>query len=156
MIPRLGGFLSVCALVSAAFASEANVAGPSATDVKQQLIDLEEVWVTAENTHDTATLHRILDDRFVATWASGKTVDKEAFIKGVTSGDINPTMTQTLTDRTFLIDGDTAVVVETDTVRSTKDGKETIKVYRITVTYIRRNGRWTALAEHMVKVPPDK
>jgi hypothetical protein len=29
-------------------------------------------------------------------------------------------------------------------------------VYRITVTYIRRNGRWLALAEHMVKVPPAK
>ncbi len=154
MIRRLGGVLAICALVAGSFAREVGVSATSAAGVEQQLIDLEAVWIRAEINHDTVTLRRILDDRFVNTGPSGKTVGKEEFIKGVTSGELNPTLTQTLSDRTFLVDGDTAVVIETDTVRWAEDGKKTTLVLRISVIYIKRHDRWMALAEHMVKVPP--
>jgi ketosteroid isomerase-like protein len=52
-----------------------------------------------------------------------------------------------------VIDGDTAVLVGTDTARGTRDGAAYTAVYRYTVTYIRRQGRWLTLAEHIVKVP---
>lgn len=125
-------------------------------DAKQQILDLEQVWVTAEHNHDAATLNRILDDKFVASFGGEKPLDKEAFIKLIVGGDADPTESQTLTDRNVILDHDTAVVVGTDTERGTKKGKAYTAVARYTVTYIRRNGRWVALAEHLAEVPQAK
>jgi hypothetical protein len=52
-----------------------------------------------------------------------------------------------------ILDRDTAVVVGTDTVRGTEQGATYAVVYRFTVTYVHRQGRWLALAEHLVEVP---
>jgi steroid delta-isomerase-like uncharacterized protein len=123
---------------------------------KQQVLNLEREWVDAEIKHDAATLRRILDDKFVASFGAKKPYDKEAFIKEIVSGDVDPTESQTLTDRTVIIDHDTAVVVGTDTERGTRNGGAYTAVYRYTVTYIRRNGSWVALAEHLVEVPQGK
>jgi ketosteroid isomerase-like protein len=55
-----------------------------------------------------------------------------------------------------IVDRDTAVVVGTDTVRGTEKGAPYVVVYRYTVTYVHRQGRWRALAEHLVEVPQTK
>jgi hypothetical protein len=106
--------------------------------------------------HDATMLRRILDDKFVASFGVKEPYDKEAFIKLIITGDVDPTESQTLTDETVVIDQDTAVVVGTDTVRGTEKGEAYTVVYRYTVTYIRRQGQWVALAEHLVKVPEKK
>lgn len=121
-------------------------------DEKQQVLDLSKEWVAAEIKHDANTLRRILDDKFVASFGAEKPYDKEAFIKLIVSGDVDPTESQTLTDETVIIDQDTAVEVGTDTVRGTEKGAAYTMVYRYTVTYIRRHGQWVALAEHLVEV----
>jgi Domain of unknown function (DUF4440) len=59
-------------------------------------------------------------------------------------------------DETVIVDHDTAVVVGTDTVRGKEKGTAYTVVYRYTVTYVRRNGQWLALAEHIVEVPQAK
>jgi hypothetical protein len=129
---------------------------PSEADAKQQVLDLGKRWVAAECKNDGATIRRILDDKFIASFDAGKPYDKEAFIKHIVAGDVDPTATQTLTDETVLIDQDTAVVIGTDTSRGAEDGKAYTVVYRYTVTYIRRRGHWLALAEHLVTVPKTK
>jgi len=123
---------------------------------KPQVLDLEQEWVAAEHNHDAAALRRVLDDKFVASFGAGKPYDKEAFIKGIISGDVDPTESQTLADRTVIIDHDTAVVVGTDTERGTKNGVAYTVVARYTVTYIHRNGQWLALAEHLAEMPQGK
>ena len=120
---------------------------PLPADPKQEVLALGEECVAAENKHDTTTLRRILDDKFVASFGTGKPYDKEAFIKLIVSDDVDPTESDTLTDETVLIDGDTAVVVGTDTERGTDKGVAYTTIYRYTATYIRRHGAWTALAE---------
>src|SRR5579864_2291651 len=105
-------------------------------DTKQQVLGLEQEWVAAEHKHDAATLRRILDDKFVASFGVEKPYDKEAFIKLIVSSDVDPTESQTLTDRAVIIDRDTAVVVGTDTERGTRKGAAYTEVYRYTVTYI--------------------
>lgn len=100
-------------------------------------------------------LRRILDERFVASFGAAKTYDKEAFIK-LFAGDVDPTASQTLTYEAGIIDGDTAVAVGTDAARGTRDGAAYTAVYKYTATYIRRHGRWLALAEHIVQVPQAK
>jgi len=123
---------------------------------KQQVLDLEQEWVAAEHKHDATTLRRILDDKFVASFGAEKPYDKETFIKGIVSGDVDPTESQTLTDRTVIIDHDTAVVVGTDTERGTRKGIAYMEVARYTATYIHRDGKWVALAEHLVEAPQGK
>jgi hypothetical protein len=122
-------------------------------DAKQQVLDLEQVWVMAEHNHDAAKLRRILHDKFVASFGGEKPLDKEAFIKLIVSGDADPTESETLTDRNVILDHDTAVVVGTGTDRGIKKGKAYTVVYRCTATYIRRDGQWVALAEHLAEAP---
>src|SRR5215469_9881922 len=111
----------VCCVATLSAATEPNDSKtlPPA-DAKQQVLDLGKIWVDAEIKHDAATLRRILDDKFVASFGTEKPYDKEAFIKLICSGDVDPTESQTLTDETVVIDRDTAVVVGTDTLHGTK------------------------------------
>ena len=132
---------------------------PPSPDSKatQQVMDLEQVWSDAENRHDSATLRSILDDKFVFTMGGdGKIYDKDAFIAGNVRGVPDPTRTQTLTNRTVIINGDTAVSMGTDTERGTRSGNSFTEVARYTVTYVRRDDRWIAVAEHMDEVPVGK
>jgi hypothetical protein len=147
--------LACCVAASSASTDPKNSTFPS-SDAKQQVLDLEKEWVAAEVKHDAATLRRILDDKFVASFGVKKPYDKEGFIKAIVSDDVDPTESQTLTDETVVIDDDTAVVVGTDTVHGTDKGAAYTVVYRYTVTYIRRHGQWVALAEHLVEVPQPK
>src|SRR5262249_36331773 len=126
------------------------------SSTKQQVLDIEQEWVAAEHGHDAATLQRILDAKFVASFGAGKPYSKEAFIKAIISEEVDPTESQTLTDRTVIIDRDTAVVVGTDTAHGTRKGAAYTEVARYTATYIRRSGQWLALAEHLVEVPQAK
>lgn len=125
-------------------------------DARQQVLDVELVWVAAEHNHDTATLRRILDDQFVASFGTAKPQNKETFIQAIVSGELDPTETQSLTDRTVIIDRDTAIVIGTDTEHGTRKGVAYTAVARYTATYIRRNEHWVALAEHLVEVPQGK
>jgi len=146
-----------CCMAASSVATKPNNSKTLSPDkAKQQILDLEQVWVIAEHNHDAATLHRILDDKFVAIFGGEKPLDKEAFIKLIVSGNPDPTETQTLTDRNVILDHDTAVVVGIDTERGTKKGAAYTVVARYTVTYIHRNGQWVALAEHLVEVPQTK
>jgi|SRR5579859_118822 len=144
-----------CCLTASSAATEPKKSKTPA-DARQQVLDRGKEWAGAENKHDATKLRRILDDKFVASFDAGKPRDKETFIKHILAGDVDPTQSQTLTDETVVIDHDTAVVVGTDTMRGTDKGTAYTLVARYTVTYIRRNGEWLALAEHLVMVPQSK
>jgi hypothetical protein len=64
-------------------------------DAKQQVLDLSKEWVAAEIKHDANTLRRILDDKFVVSFGAEKPYNKEAFIKLIITGDVDPTESQT-------------------------------------------------------------
>jgi len=151
MIARALLSFAAAALVAPMFAAESVPPDPVAA---KELSELEDVWVRAENTHDAATLRQILSDQFIVTSGAKQPRNRDEFIAAVTAGEVDPTQSQTLSDRTIRIDGDTAVVVETDTVRGTREGKLTTSEFRITTVYLRRHGRWLALGEHAVRVPP--
>lgn len=136
--------------------SAANATPDDDLSAKRQVLDLGKQWAAAEDKHDTSTLRRILDDKFVASFGAKKPYDKESFITQIVSGDVDPTESQTLTDETVTIDHDTAVVVGTDTVHGTEKGAAYKADFRYTVTYIRRHGQWVGLAEHLVEVPQTK
>jgi len=139
--------LGICVVGVVASYSLPSTAATSVTPAQQQVLRVDNEWAEAENRRDSGTLRRVLDDQFIAVYGSGKIVGKEQFIKDVI-GDSNGTIeSQDLSDVTVLVDGDTAVVSETDTAHGTEDGHPYINVVRVTTTYIKRHGRWVALAE---------
>jgi STE24 endopeptidase len=130
------------------------LAATPAADAQQQLRRLELEWTAAEVNRDARALERILDERFVSTFGAGKPVGKAQFIREVVGADADRIVSQELSDQAFVLVGDAAVVTELDTVHALKAGQAYTQLLRITATYGRREGRWVALAEHMVKVPP--
>ena len=139
--------------LAAAASSALLIAAPASaeSDAKQEVIDTTRQWIVAENRHDAASLREILDDNFITTYAAGKPGNKESFIKAITSGEVDPTQTQDLTDTSVIVDGDTAIIVGNDTFHSAT--KPPVAPLRFTITYVKRQGRWRALAEHIVSIP---
>ena len=124
----------------------------SASDARQQASQLLRDWVDAENAHDAAALGRILNDQFISTYGAGKPTRKDAFIKSLTKGKADPAQSQSLTDETIIVEGDTAILVGTNIFHRTDGAKPDGLALRYTITCVRRDGRWTALAEHIVKM----
>ena len=152
----LGGLLLLPCYLLCSAAAPAALMDDSQAKAREEVLKLEQEWVTAESRHDEATLRRILDEKFVATFGTKPPYNKESFIKTQLAGEVDPTVSQTLTDHTVIVDGDTVVVVDTDTLRRTRNGEVRTLVGRATATYIHRNGQWVALAEHMAIVPEAK
>lgn len=132
-------------------------ASAEASDTERAVPALEGQWVQTEIHRDRAALERILDDRFVGTFGSHKTVGKEEFIKGIIAGT-GTVLSEELTDRIVLLADNAAVVVETDTAKGKNAAGEPWNVIlRITTTYIKRDdGRQVALAEQIVSGKPPK
>jgi len=121
-------------------------AAPALTD-EQQVIATESDWVQAEVHRDAAVLERVLDDRFLVNSSTGKLSDKASVIADALAWKM---ISQTITDRTVLVDGDTAMVFGTANFRFAIEGKDDeVSAARYTTTYIKRDGRWRALALQM-------
>ena len=119
---------------------------PALTD-EQQVIATETAWVQAEVQRDAAVLERVLDDRFLVNSSTGELSDKAAVIAEVLGWKM---VSQTITDRTVLVDGDTAIVFGTANFRFAVEGKDDeASAGRYTTTYIKRDGQWRALALQM-------
>jgi len=143
----LGAAMAVSLIACAAQAQT------SRSQAEQQVSRLLRDWVTAENEHDAAALERILDDQFISTYGAGKPTRKAAFIASLTKGKADPKQSQTLEDETIVVEGDTAILVGTDTFHRTDHAEPDGLALRYTITCVRKNGRWVALAEHIVKLP---
>jgi len=103
--------------------------------------------VQAEVHRDAAVLERVLDDRFLVNSSTGKLSDKASVIADALAWKM---ISQTITDRTVLVDGDTAMVFGTANFRFAIEGKDDeVSAARYTTTYIKRDGRWRALALQM-------
>lgn len=120
---------------------------------EEALLDLEQVWVQAETEKDAETLERILHDRFIATFSGGQTVDKAAFIALICGDGSSVMHSHDFTDRRMVIDAHTAVIVDTDTIRGARNGQPRTLRARVTSTYIKRDGAWRILAEHLTALP---
>lgn len=124
---------------------------PAAAQAAKEILSLCQTWDDAENEKNAATLRGILDDRFVATFGAGKTVDKQGYIKAaIGDGVVDATASQALADVRVVVDGDTAVILGVNTGRGTKKGSVYSSAARFTVTWVWRHGHWRALAEHIV------
>lgn len=119
---------------------------------EQELNAVQQAWVNAEIHRDAATLRRILSPRFIFTFGVGAPESRDRFIHAIVTAP-DTKQTQTLSETRVVTDGDTAIVAGLDTVQGVVHGKPYKAEYRYMVTYVRRNGHWVALAEHLAPVP---
>jgi ketosteroid isomerase-like protein len=116
---------------------------------EKAVLAADDEWVRAELAHDEAALRRVIDDRFVFNSNAGRTSGKEDLIRNILAGEMKD---QKITERSVLVDGDTAVTFGTAELRFGLPGQEeTTSLLRYTATYVKRDGRWRALALHMAK-----
>ena len=112
---------------------------------EQQVLAVEQQWADAEVKHDSASLSRILDDRFVVSYASGQPLDKAAFIAQA----MRLSMTsQTVSHDAVRIYGNIAIIVG-DTIVRSPNSTEPAQSYRYTTVYLKRRGRWVGVAEQL-------
>lgn len=112
----------------------ASEAWAEASAEKAELVALTNAWIDAEVHRDQAALERILDERFLATYASGKTIDRSAFIDAIMRSKLEPfTVVNQVTD----IHGDTALVID-----ASESGKT-----KFTWIAVRKAGQWRVISE---------
>jgi hypothetical protein len=111
----------------------------SAPSQGSELIELNNAWIEAEVRHDKAALERLLDERFLVTLSSGKTLDRTAFVDRIMNKDIKPFV---VLNEVINIYGDAAFVISTTTDHSTKFSWFAVK----------RDGQWRVVAETFTKV----
>jgi ketosteroid isomerase-like protein len=123
-----------------------------AGSVEQQLKQMEDDWQKATRTKDAAALKRIIAEDWVATDEMGKILNREQYLSQTTS---NPDVIQSNedTDMQVRVYGNTAVVTGGITERGTRNGTAYLDTYRWTDVFVKRGGRWQAVASQWAKVP---
>jgi hypothetical protein len=132
---RLVRPIMIAALLAGTLANAEDSAATSPTPSERaELTALVEAWIDAEVVDDREALERILDEDFVSTFASGKTLDRTAYIDVIVSMEIPPF---TVTNDYMAVHGDTAVVIDVSESGKTK------------FTWIARrvNGEWKVISQ---------
>lgn len=128
--------------VTAVSSIDAATADP-ATDpvepgVRTELTELVEDWIDAEVQSDPEGLERILHEDFLSTFASGVTLDRDAYIDFIIGLDIPPF---TVRNESMIQHGDTVVVIDVSDSGTTK----------FTWIAIRRDNRWKVISQTFSK-----
>ena len=138
--------LVLCAALSAqAQQPKAN----SDAAIAQTLRSTEQAWLNAEKNHDVAAFERIVADDWIAITPEGKSqtkAERAAEIK------VAHTTSAMLGDMKVRVFGDTAVVTGSDDEIAIQDGKQSSKHYVWTDVFVKRNGKWLAVASQTAEV----
>jgi len=114
-------------------------------------MQLERDWSQASLNKDIAALNSIMADDWVNIDFQGRTLTKTQTIANLKSG-LPATQAAGLGEMKVRVFGDSAIVTGSDTGKSTSKGKEVVEKYLWTDVFIRRNGRWQAVASQSTKV----
>jgi ketosteroid isomerase-like protein len=122
-----------------------------AASKEDQIGKLEDDWAAAMVKADLSALDRILAADFVSTGPTGEVQTKEGLLADLKTGKLKfeSMHVDELKVRTY---GDTAVALGMDTSKATYDGKDISGQFRWTDVFVKRNGRWQAVASHLSRV----
>jgi ketosteroid isomerase-like protein len=121
------------------------VQGTAAT--AEALIDLENRWVDALAKSDTATLDSIFADTYVDTDEHSQRSDKQGVLSVLKSGELKLEFIK-LSDMQVHVYGDAAVVIGSSAQAGNFKGQALAPKVIFTDTFIKRNGKWRAVASH--------
>ena len=121
--------LAICAYVDASAESS-----PEA-----EIIALDDAWIDAEVGGDREALERILHEDFLATFASGRTIDRTTFIDLVLANRPQPF---SVVHESIRVHGDTALIIDVSANGKTK----------FTWIAVKRDGQWRVISETFSRV----
>lgn len=113
---------------------------------KQELIDLENAWVAALEKADTTGLDAMLADTY-ADSEGGQRTDKAGVLAALKSGDLKIESIK-LSEMHVYNYGDAAVVTGVGEQAGNFKGQKLAGKILFTDTFVRRNGKWKAVASH--------
>jgi len=122
-----------------------NRPGTGSDAPSKALIELEEKWVAALEKSDAATLDTIFADTYVDTDEESHRSDKQAVLAVVKSGDLKMESVK-LSDMKVHIYGHAAVVTGSAAQAGNFKGQPLTAKITFTDTFIKRNGKWMAVA----------
>jgi len=123
-------------------------------NAEQSLKSAEHQWTEAFKNRDKDALNRILDDRFIFTDDKGQVFSKTEYIDAAMQAI--KVESYSLDDMTVRVFGDTGVVTGSWTGKMTIDGKNASGAFRYTDTFVKRLGRWRAVASQDTRMPPSE
>jgi ketosteroid isomerase-like protein len=121
------------------------------TAVDKELIKVENDWSTAWMKKDSAALQNLYATEYIATDWEGATFNKAQDIANAMAPD-SRTQSFVLSDLKVHVYGDTAVVTGLNTIKSVFKGADVSGAYRFTDVFVKRDGRWQAVATQGTKV----
>lgn len=154
MLP-FAGLVMAAATWSCTNAPEPPAPAPSATaapeapaeDVGSTIVQLEKDWVAAIRSKDTTALDRLLADDFVGFSPTGHAYRKTQAIQDLKDARYIVDKMD-LDDASVNVYGTTAVSFTSQEEKSKYAGKDTSGHYYYTDVWVKKDGRWQAVASH--------
>jgi ketosteroid isomerase-like protein len=137
----------LAAAVLASAQAQKKGTGEGSNGSSQALIDLENKWVDGLVKSDTATLDSIFADTYVDTDEHSQRSDKQGVLAVIKSGDLKLQSIQ-LSDMRVYDYGDAAVVTGSAEQKGNFKGQPLTAKVIFTDTFVRKNGKWRAVASH--------
>lgn len=141
--------VAIVAFTIAATAQAPSVTKPGTEE--QALLALMQDWMNAEVKADMAYLDQFIADDCVITDPVGAVWTKAQFLGGLKSGQ-GAVQSFVLDNMKVRIYGDAAVVNGRMTAKQTMNGQDISGQYQCTDTFIRKAGRWQAVAIHLSRI----
>ena len=122
-----------------------------AAAIEQTLKQMERDWNQATIAKDFKTVDRIMADDWTGVDFHGMTVTKAETMEELKSGESSNESVE-LGEMQVKVFGNTAMVMGTDTEKSTYQGKDSSGKYAWLDVFTMRDGRWQAVASQSTKI----
>ena len=121
--------------------------------IEEEIKKLDLKWAQAYVNKDIPTLQELMSDELVTTDATGTTFlkGKEQDIEGVRNGAVSYEVFK-IEDVNVKAHGDTAIAVGRFSMKGKAGNKAFSGHYAYTEAWIKRNGKWQAIAEHITSI----
>ena len=140
----------LCSVLSAAVTVQAQqTKTDSDAAISETLQAMEHDWLNAEKNHDTAAFEKLVADDWIAIGPDGKSQTKAQRAAEIKGAHIS---SATMGDMKVRVFGDTAVVTGTDDEITMKAGKKSGDHYAWTDVFVKRNGKWVAVASQTAQI----
>jgi ketosteroid isomerase-like protein len=117
--------------------------------ISETLQAMEHAWLNAEKNHDTAAFENIVADDWIAIGPDGKNQTKAERAAEIKAAHVT---SATMGDMKVRVFGDTAVVTGTDGEIAMEDDKKSSNHYAWTDVFVKRNGKWLAVASQTTQI----
>jgi hypothetical protein len=127
--------------------------------IESELLKLEREWSVSSLGHNSEPVKRILADDVLMVYPDGSTGSKADEITSIESGTITADSWDLLEPKVTVLDANTAFISGRSIIKNGKvkdpQSKRTTDIsgeYRFTDIYVRRNGKWQAVASQTTKI----